>query len=210
MSETYSYDAAGNLTSRTDFNGHVTTYVYDTMNRLLSRTPDPVLGGVPVTFTYTPTGKRASMTDASGTTTYTYDQRDRLLTKSTPQGTLTYTYDASGNVSSVRSSNINGTSTTYSYDALNRLSSVTDAAGNLTPYFYDDAGNLAGYNYANGVQNSFTYDNLNRLINAATQKGTAALASYAYTLGPGGNHLTVAELSGRKTTYGYLPVITAR
>ena len=43
------------------------------------------------TVTYTATGKRATMTDASGTTTYTYDSQDRLITKATPQGTPTYT-----------------------------------------------------------------------------------------------------------------------
>ena len=49
-----------------------------------------------VSFTYTPTGKRASMTDTSGTTNYTYDNLDLLITKQTPEGTLNYTYDAAG------------------------------------------------------------------------------------------------------------------
>ena len=51
-----------------------------------------------MTFTYTSTGKRATMTDASGPTSYTYDNQDRLKTKVTPQGTLTYGYDAAGNL----------------------------------------------------------------------------------------------------------------
>jgi YD repeat-containing protein len=38
--ESYGYDANGNLASRTDFNNHTTTYSYDTLNRLLSKTAD--------------------------------------------------------------------------------------------------------------------------------------------------------------------------
>ena len=71
-----------------------------------------------MSFTYTPTGRRETMTDAAGVTSYTYDQRDRLKTKSTPAGTLAYDYDKVGNLLSVRSSNPNGASVNYGYDAL--------------------------------------------------------------------------------------------
>jgi YD repeat-containing protein len=79
-----------------------------------------------VSFTYTPTGKRATMTDASGLTTYAYDNLDRLKIKATPQGTLTYTYDTAGNVASMTSSNANGVSVNYTYDDLNRFATVVD------------------------------------------------------------------------------------
>jgi YD repeat-containing protein len=71
LTETRSYDTAGNLLSLQHFNGKTTTYAYDPLNRLLSRTPDSSYGEPVVSFTYTATGKRDSMTDASGTTTYT-------------------------------------------------------------------------------------------------------------------------------------------
>src|SRR5262249_34078007 len=89
MSETYGYDANGNMTSRKDFNGHTTTYQYDNMNRLKTKTADTFFstgacapgacGPTQVTFTYTSTGRRQSMTDASGKTNYSYATRDRLL-----------------------------------------------------------------------------------------------------------------------------------
>jgi YD repeat-containing protein len=56
--ETYSYNLAGNLVSRTDFNGKVTTYQYDALNRLIQITPDPSLNEPPITLTYTVTGRR--------------------------------------------------------------------------------------------------------------------------------------------------------
>jgi YD repeat-containing protein len=78
MSESYGYDAAGNLISKKDFNGHTTTYQYDNMNRLTAKTADVFFaqnatGAAQVSFTYTATGRRLSMTDASGATNYTYD-----------------------------------------------------------------------------------------------------------------------------------------
>ena len=78
---TSTYDVAGNQLTFTDFLGKTTTYAYDEVNRLTSKTPDTSLGEPAVSFTYTGTGKRASMIDASGTTTYTYDNQDRLKTK---------------------------------------------------------------------------------------------------------------------------------
>lgn len=219
MSESYSYDTAGNLISKKDFNGHTTTYSYDTMNRLLKKTADTFFstsacaggacGATQINFTYTATGQRLSMTDASGATNYTYDSRDRLLTKATPFGTLTYTYDAAGNMLSLKSSNAGGASMTYTYDALNRLASITDASG-ITSYTYDNVGNLSSYAYPNGVLTGYAYNALNRLTNmqstCATGTGCALgtpIASYAYTLGPAGNRLSVTELSGRTVQYAY-------
>jgi uncharacterized protein RhaS with RHS repeats len=47
-----------------------------------------------MTIAYTPTGKRASVTDSSGVISYTYDARDRLTQVLNPDGaTISYTYD---------------------------------------------------------------------------------------------------------------------
>ena len=211
QAESYGYDSNGNLASRTDFNAHTTTYAYDTLNRLLSKTADAFfvtnhLGAAAVGFTYNAQGQRATMTDASGTTTYTYDNRNRLVTKATPQGTLNYTYDATGDVKTIQSGNTNGASMSYGYDALNRLSTVTDANG-ATSYNYDNVGNLGGFAYPNGVAHAYSYDTRNRLTNVAVS-GTVAgapgpIASYAYTLDASGHRTGVTELSGRVVSYGY-------
>lgn len=205
--ETSTYNPNGTLATRTDFNGKTTTFTYDTLNWLISKTPDASFGQAPITFTYTVTGQRATMNDASGTTTYTYDNRNRLTSKATPQGTLTYTYNAVGNVLTVRSSNANGTSVDYGYDELNRLKTVTDnrlgTTQNVTTYDYDNVGNLQSIVLPNNVTSTYTYDALNRLTNLNVNNGTTALASYAYTLGASGNRLSVAELGGRTVNYGY-------
>lgn len=202
--ETYAYDTVGSLQTRTDFNGKRTTYAYDLLNRLLSKTPDATLGEPAVSFTYTPTGRRATMTDASGTTTYTYDGRDRLTSKQTPQGTLTYTYDSANNLLTMRSSNANGVSVDYTYDALNRLETVKDnrLAAGTTTYSYDAVGNLTGEMRPNGVQSVYAYNSVNRLTNLTLSKA-ATLASYAYTLAPTGHRLSVTEHTGRTVNYAY-------
>lgn len=43
-------------------------------------------GAPAVTFSYTPSGKRASMADAAGTTTYIYDGGDRCSRGRLPKG----------------------------------------------------------------------------------------------------------------------------
>jgi RHS repeat-associated protein len=204
MSETSTYDLAGNLHSKADFNGKTTGYGYDALNRLLTKTPDASLGQPAVHYSYSATGQRLSMVDASGTTSYTYDLRDRLIQKVTPEGTLTYTYDAGGNLLSTRSSNTGGTSVNYAYDTLNRLSTVTDnrLASGTTSYAYDNAGNLQSYLYPNGVQSLHSYDALNRLMNLTLSTGST-IASYGYTLGASGNRTAVAELGGRQVNYTY-------
>jgi RHS repeat-associated protein len=205
LSETYAYDAGGNLTSKTDFNGKTTVYAYDVMNRLTSKTPDASLGEPSVSFTYTVSGKRATMSDASGTTVYTYDIRDRLTSKATPQGTLSYTYNDVGTLLTARSSHAGGVSMAYTYDALNRLDTVTEngLVAGTTNYTYDVNGNLESYTYPNAVKSLYTYNSLNRLTNLEVSHTATPLAGYAYTLGAAGNRLSVTEQSGRTVGYSY-------
>lgn len=205
MSELYTYDQVGNLATLTDFRGKQTSYDYDALNRLVAKRPDPTLAEPNVIFTYTPTGRRDSMIDASGTTTYTYDARDRLSTKATPQGTLSYTYDAADNVASIRSSNLDGASFDYAYDDLGRLERVVDnqLSPGTTQYTYDDVGNLKTDIRPNGVKAEYTYSPVNGLVNLNLDKAGSAFANYAYTLDRNGRRLSVTELGGRSFNYSY-------
>jgi RHS repeat-associated protein len=225
MSEAYAYDAAGNLSSRTDFNGHTTTYQYDNMNRLALKTADAFFstgscapgstgaltcGATQISYTYTRTGKRLSMTDSTGNWGYVYDFGDRLTARN--HDTLrdlarSYTYDAAGNLLSLSGLQ----TTTYTYDSLNRLATAQPSSGVTSTYAYDAVGNLSGVQTDSLLATGYTYDTLNRLTNMQSSCGTGTpacapgtpIASYAYTLGAAGNRLSVAELSGRTVTYGY-------
>lgn len=208
QAESFTYDFVGNMAARTDFNGKTTTYAYDSLNRLLSRTPDASFtGATPESFTYTSTGQRLSMTDASGTTNYTYNNRDQALTKATPQGTLTYTYDVSGNVASVVSSNANGTNVAYAWDADNRLQSVTDnRTSGVTNYTYDATSQLASFSYPNGVTHAYGYDNRDRMLTLGVTGPGGVLANYTQTFSFSGRKQSVAEAAGRAENYAYDPI----
>lgn len=200
-SETRQYDTAGNLTSLKHFSGATTTFSYDSMNRLLTRMPDSSLNEPTESFTYTATGRRKTMTDASGETDYTYDDLDRLTQKASPQGTLNYTYDSAGSLASMTSAD-GIVSVSYSWDNLNRLSTVTDnrlgGGSNVTTYTYDTANNLATVTYPNTLQSTFQYDSMNRLTSM-----TAANTAYGYTLGLTGLRTQVLETSGRTVTWSF-------
>ncbi len=165
---------------------------------------DPALAEPTVAFTYTLTGQRAAMTDASGTTTYAYDALDRLIAKATPFGTLRYTYDAASNLLTLQSSNVNGTAVSYAYDDLNRLETVTDQRLNpgATSYTYDAAGNLDTLTYPNGVASAHTYDDLSRLTELEISAGTL-LGRYTYTLDDTGARTKLVDETGRTVDYGY-------
>ncbi len=200
QSESMGYDAEGNMTSHTDFNGKTTTLTYDSLNRQLSRTPDASFSAPPISFTYTTTGKRQSMTDPSGTTNYAYTNRDQVLTKATPEGTLSYTYDLSSNVASVVSSNANGTNVAYAWDAGNRLQTVTDNRTNgVTTYNYDATSQVSSFAYPNGVAHSFGYD----LRDRPTSLSLGSIATYIQSFTNSGHQTGATELSGRAPAYQY-------
>ena len=198
QSESCSYDPNGNLATKTDFNGKTTSYAYDGVNQLLSKAPDPSFGAGAVTFTYTG-GRRATMTDASGTTSYGYSA-ENLQQVNKPAGTLFYSYDLADNVTQLSGG---GMTVNYTYDALNRLATVQEGNTGTTSYGYDNVGNLQSVTYPNGVVHAYSYDNRNRLTNLGVAKGASNLASYGYTLDAAGHRTSVAELSGRTVNYTY-------
>jgi YD repeat-containing protein len=72
--ETYTYYANGLLKIKTDRNGNVTNYTYDSYGRLLSQS----IGSDTISYTYDANGNQLTMTDSTGTTTRTFDEENRL------------------------------------------------------------------------------------------------------------------------------------
>jgi RHS repeat-associated protein len=211
--ERFSYDLLGNLIRHTNFTGIVITNQYDVMNRLTNRTS---INGYQISYTYTLTGQRQTMTDPSGMTTYLYDNRDRLTNKVVNWGSpaqlsvaLNYSYDANGNPANLWSSTANGVTNIYQYDALNRLTNVVEQASSLCKYTYDLAGNLQTMRYGNGVTNLYQYDSLNRLTNSVWKLNAGTLASFYFQLGLTGNRTGVIEYvkdSWRTNQWQYDPL----
>src|SRR6266446_1937181 len=210
--ETFQYydDNVGSLWKHTDFNLKTTTMEYDSNGRLMKKTPDSSFAAVPIQFTYTATGRRATMSDASTGTTptkYEYLNNDRLWKKNSPSGTLTYGYDETGNVTNVLSSNPNVLSVTYQWDALGRLWKVTDVrTGGTTEYKYDTYGRLQEMDYplATGWKHTYGYDELDRLNSVVVDHSGTTKGSFAYLLGLTGNRTNLTEtLNGSSRTVNY-------
>ncbi len=145
------YDALGRLIRRTEPDGVVTAYAYDTGSRLIAVTENerpslPVDNqtNVRTTFTYDANGNLLSITDANGhTQRTTYNTLNRPITQSdplsrtqqlfyTPRGELDYTIDTLDRT------------TNYTYDAAGRLTAIDYPSGTAdVGYQYDMASNAA-------------------------------------------------------------------
>ena len=206
--ETFGYDADGNLINHNDFNGNAIQNYYDPMNRL---TNIYSTGDFNISYSYTPTGQRASMSssdaynNSSGgpsriqtVCSYAYDSRDWLIQKAMnwvggPTASLNYGYDANGNVTNLWSGYANGVNLAYGYDPLNRLTNVLSHGQLAAGYGYDPAGNLQAMRYGNGVTNLYQYDSLNRLTNLVWALNGGARAKFAYQLMAGGTRTNLVE-----------------
>ncbi len=210
QTESFLYDATGKITTHTTFKGDVITFAYDPQTDAMTGENAPQYN---VSYSYDQSGYRVSMSDPSGMTTFNHDVRDRLVKKTSPFGTINYSYDGAGNLTQMSSTNANGTNVSYTFDALNRINTVTDLhrGALVTSYSYDNVGNLSDVQLPNGVNTVYAYDVLNRLVNEGVTVNSSsfnsgqpsAFASYAYTLGPVGNRLSVAELNGRTVAYSF-------
>lgn len=124
---TNTYDAAGNMLTRTDAKGQIASYTYDALNRItgISYTGAP---SQTITYTYDQgtngIGHLTSIQDSTGTTTYVYDQHGRLTSKTAQNYGATYT-------------------TAYSYDAQGRLNAVTYPSGRVISYGFDTQGRVS-------------------------------------------------------------------
>jgi RHS repeat-associated protein len=205
----YGYDIQGNLTSVTDPNGNVTTYVYDDFRRM-QRQISPVSGVT--TYAYDAAGNLLTTTDANGAvTTRTYDALGRVLssssTRSSATETVSWTYDDAtpGNFGIGRLATMTDPtgSTTYAYDRRGLLRSeakVIAGSPYRTSYAYDANGNRSTMNYPNGIAAHYTFDFADRPYSLANGS-TTIVASAGYL--PFGPLTTLAFGNGTTRSMSY-------
>ena len=132
----------GNILTKTDANGHVTSFTYDPLSRVTAQT-DALSGAVK--YEYSLRGQLAKVTDPLGNVTaYEYDAAGRVIKTDSPDtGTTTYTYNSTGTLAT--KTDASGVTVSYDYDSLNRLSAIRfpDALQNIT-YSYDTCTNGKG------------------------------------------------------------------
>jgi len=151
--ETFSYNAAGLLLSRTDGNGHKTSYGYNAA------------------------GDRTSEKDANGNTTkWSFNETHDVISFTTPGNeTATIERDPNGNVESISRPAPEATTqtSTFVYDGEGQLESVTDPLERTWAYGYDAAGNRTSETDPIGNTATLEYDEDSRLIAIVSPRGNA-------------------------------------
>jgi RHS repeat-associated protein len=188
----YSYDTAGNLTSTTDSNNAVTVRTYDAANRPTGATS--TRSGLPteaVTWTYDDatagaygTGRLASMSDPSGSSTYAYERRGLLRSESrTIEGnsySQAYAYDANGNRSALTYPS--GRRVDYTFDFADRpFSAVSGGTTYVSSASYAPFGPETQLSFGNGTTKTMTYDNRYRPSENKLTNGAGTIADDLYS-----------------------------
>lgn len=200
----FTYDANGFIASKTDYDGNVTTYTHDARGNETSRTE---ASGTALARTTTVAWHPAFhlptlITDPSGrTTAFTYDTHGNLLTKTVTSGqqsrTWQYAYNTAGQVTAA--ADPRGAVTHYTYDAKGDVASVTDALGHVTSFTsYDGAGRLLRAVDPNGLVTTFTYDARGRLVQQ-TEGSETTTFQYDAT----GDRVSVQKPDGSVTSFYY-------
>ncbi len=226
---TFNY-MSGMLASTVDFAGRTTSYTYDAAGRLTSVTlPDPGHGEATPQTTYaydSATGLLSSYANSSGTTTITYDAWRSVTRITHPNGTyksfsapleqaLVNTSTGLGGSSNpaplVYLSNIvgtetdeNGNTTRYTIDQYGLRTSSADALGNTTAYEYDAQGRVTKVTEppltvgGPNLVTQYAYDNQSNLTRVDFPDGTHATWTYDSSF----NKVTSqTDPAGRVTTY---------
>ncbi len=215
-STTFEYDVRGNVITEVDAAGGITRRTYDDNNNVLTET-DPLLRTR--SFTYDGSGNALTETDALGNVTRnTYATVTPGLFASIrgarPVTLLTATTDPLGNSTTNAYSGVNLVSTTdaagnvthFAYDSAGNQTSITDAAGAVTGFQYDGRGNLTVQTDALGHATVYTYDdNGNQLTQTTTltTPGGVRTLTTATTYDPNGRPLTVTDAEGHTTETEY-------
>ena len=192
VESSYIYDAIGQLTEFTRSDGITESYTYDPAGNMLSKTA----GGIKTNYTY----NAANQLVDDGTYKYTYDKIGNLVEKAGNGGlvqyaynalnllekwtdgenTETYTYNAAGLISTVTN---NDSLTTLTWDTLYGEGVVISAAenGTVTDYTYG----LERISASTGrARTEYVYDGRGSVIGEVTKAGllsTAKVTTKAYT-----------------------------
>lgn len=216
----WTYDANGNVATKTDPKGQSVGYTYGVLDRLASENWSgqalprelPSLDGVD--REYDPNGNLVHVVEHKLTSTgaiaeetvRVFDGLDRLKTETRYDGKLlSYSYDAKGNRLSV--TDPDQVATSYTYDALDRLATATLPEGTASYSYWPDS-LQKGIALPNRIDESRSYDLASRLTSIVTD-----VSNFTYTYDANGNRAKQIEQrtdpatqvlrSAETTTYGY-------
>ena len=149
----YEYDQEGNAVRKTDGNGKATTFGYDKLYRLTSRTDDDGTAS----FVYDAVGNLTEASDATDTVEFGYDALYRTTQVTNADSSVTsYTYDAAGNRLSITYPD--GKAVTTAYDILGNVNALTDHDGKGISYTRDAEGRVTKEDHTDGSTTEYDYN----------------------------------------------------
>ena len=182
--DTKTYGGDGEVMTRADANGHLTTLIHDTFNRIYqAEFPTPSNGTVSSTSDYEQ---------------YTYDNNGNITQNRRRDGTLVnFGYDAlnlrtSGyngatfgydNLRRMTSAAVSGNSESFGYDALNRQTSETTASVGTVNRTYDLVGNMTQLTYPSSYYVKYGFDAANELTGMTDSNAVTLLQEVYDNLG---------------------------
>jgi RHS repeat-associated protein len=187
---TKSWDDSSRLIAETDENGNTTSYAYDPLDRISSRTH---ADGTAHTFLFDVHDNLLALLDSNGSqTSTTYDDKDRPTSKSIFNGggvctditSETYKYDG---LSRLVHAEDNDSLVTRTHDSLSNVLTETQSIPFAPPAVtvtcsYDGVGNQLSCTYPSGRIVAKTYDELDRIktITLDDAGGPAPIVTYSY------------------------------
>ena len=197
----FTYDAAGNLKTRSWANGKSVAFTLDALNRV---TLEDYGAGVQVSYAYDNAangiGRLGTSADGAGSNAWAYDPWGRvtLARRSTGARVLDtgYGYDAAGRLASM--SYPSGRVVGYGYDSAGRVAAMSvDAQSLLAGIAWQPFGGSRGWTQGNARAVGRSFDRDGRLIAQSFDIGTRG---YAYDAK--GRVAQIAEPWGNRT-FGY-------
>lgn len=167
----YLYDRFDNMTTRIDARGYRTSYFYDSLSRLTARA---YVNGTTARYYYDTLDQMTAVFDPYlGWSYMKYDTLGRMTVNQTPSGTFEYSYDALGHRVGVK--NPDGNLTGYYYNQAGQLFWVRNyTSGQWILNAYDHKGRKIQTNFPNGIQTQYQYDAVDRVTDITLVKPTDA------------------------------------
>ena len=219
------------LTQRTDPRGVITTYGYDTLNRLHQISYNVGATGVPTTPAVTldyginsasnNNGRLLTMTDGVGSGTYSYDAMGRVTQVQRVNNAKTYTLGYSYNFAgeAISFTYPSGHIVQQSFDTIGRLCEIapsttgcsTAATKYATGLAYNQAFELTGLTYGNGMTTTLSYTPERLQLNSLNHKNSSGTSMFQLTYGytqNGGNNGQITSVAnpaqvGQSVNYVY-------
>jgi RHS repeat-associated protein len=196
----YGYDADGNQTTFTDALTHVTTSVFDALNRQLQ---DIYPDGTTTATAYDADGRRVAGTNQDGIVTlFGYDGAGRLTSVTNALNQVTrYQYDEAGNeVAQIDALN---RTNRFVYDGLGRRVLHARPDGIAEGFNYDADGNLTAHTNYDYIDDNSAVFNRYDVMNRVTNSTDIYHFDYSYSYTATGQRQSMADYYGAAITFAY-------